>query len=159
MAKGPKWDKGSVFLELTPDKRLQAIFFRDGYSGMVQGPPVNLSRHWHTLSIVWERKKAMIYLDGKQYAISGLSKPFQPDFKTLHLGADHQNNFPAPAQYDDLMIFQARSVKFNPQSCMKMGKGYLLIGMIWIYPAANRLINRKGCIRPRPVLYRCCTQG
>ncbi|NDV27701.1 glycosyltransferase family 39 protein [Desulfovibrio sp. JC010] len=107
MGKGPKWDKGSVFLELTPDNRLQAIFFKDGYSGMVQGPPTKLSKQWHTLSIVWERKKASIYLDGKQYAVAGLPKPFQPDFRTLHLGADHQNKFPAAAQYDDLMIFQA----------------------------------------------------
>ncbi|WP_419781874.1 glycosyltransferase family 39 protein [Maridesulfovibrio sp.] len=107
MGKGPKWDKGSVFLELTPDNRLQAIFFKDGYSGMVQGPPIELSRQWHSLSIVWERKKAMIYVDGKEYAIAGLPTPFQPDFKTLHLGADHQNNFPAQAEFDDLMIFQA----------------------------------------------------
>ncbi|WP_421903678.1 glycosyltransferase family 39 protein [Maridesulfovibrio sp.] len=123
MAKGPKWDKGSVFLELTPEERLQAIFFRDGYSGMVQGPPVKLSKQWHTLSIVWERKKAMIYLDGKLYAISGLPKPFQPDFKTLHLGADHQNNFSAPGQYDDLMIFQTPFNEAQAAALHEKGKG------------------------------------
>ncbi|TIH12862.1 hypothetical protein D0S45_17070 [Marinifilum sp. JC120] len=106
MGKGPKWDQGSVFLEQTSDDRLQAIFFKDGYSGMVQGPPIELSKQWHTLTLVWERKKAVLYVDGKQYAITGLPKPFQPDFKTLHLGADHQNKFPAPGEYDDLMIFQ-----------------------------------------------------
>ncbi|NDV24273.1 glycosyltransferase family 39 protein [Desulfovibrio sp. JC022] len=124
MAKGPKWDKGSVFLELTPDDRLQAIFFRDGYSGMIQGPPIKLSAQWHTISIVWERKKAMIYLDGKQYAISGLSSPFQPDFKTLHLGADHQNKFPAPAQYDDLMIFQAPLNETQSAELHEKGQGF-----------------------------------
>ena len=107
MAKGPRWDKGSVFLELTPENMLQAIFFKDGYSGMVQGPPVDLSKSWHTITIVWDRKKAAVYLDDKQYAISGLPTPFQADFKTLHLGADHQNQHPAEAEYDDLLIFDS----------------------------------------------------
>ncbi len=123
MAKGPKWDKGSVFLELTPDEKLQAIFFRDGYSGMVQGPPVKFSKQWHTLTLVWERTKALIYLDGKEYAIAGLPKPFQSDFKTLHLGADHQNNFSAPAQYDDLMIFEVPLNESQSSELHENGKG------------------------------------
>ncbi len=123
MAKGPKWDKGSVFLEQTPEGQLQAIFFTDGYSGMVQGPPIELSKQWHTVSIIWERKKAAIDVDGKQYAVSGLPKPFQPDFKTLHLGADHQNKFPAPGQYDDLMIFQAPFTETASTALHKNGKG------------------------------------
>lgn len=106
MAKGPKWDKGSVFLELSPENTLRAIFFKNGFSGMVQGPPVILSDNWHSLTLSWDRKKAAIFLDGKQYAEAKLPSPFQADFKTLHLGADHQNNFPSPAEYDDLMIFE-----------------------------------------------------
>ncbi|WP_027720163.1 glycosyltransferase family 39 protein [Maridesulfovibrio zosterae] len=106
MAKGPKWDKGSVFLELSPENSLRAIFFKNGFSGIVQGPPVDLADRWHSLTLSWNRQKTTIFLDGKVYAQADLPSPFQSDFKTLHLGADHQNKFSAPAEYDDLMIFE-----------------------------------------------------
>ncbi|SDK80614.1 Concanavalin A-like lectin/glucanases superfamily protein [Maridesulfovibrio ferrireducens] len=106
MAKGSKWDKGSVFLEMSPEKTLRALFFKDGFTGMVEGQPIQLSNNqWHNISLDWNRTSTSIFVDGNLYAKADLPLPFQSDFKTLHLGADHQNQFPALGEYDDLMIF------------------------------------------------------
>ncbi|MBI9113080.1 glycosyltransferase family 39 protein [Maridesulfovibrio ferrireducens] len=124
MAKGPKWDKGTVFLEVSPERTLRAIFFKDGFTGMVEGQPIQLSKNkWHNIAIDWNRTSASIYVNGNIYAKGDLPAPFQSDFKTLHLGADHQNQFPALGEYDDLMIFDTPLSAEDAQKLSTSGSG------------------------------------
>jgi len=107
MAKGPKWDKNTLFVETTQDNGIRAILFgNDGFLSMVEGTPLPLTTdRWHQIIISWDRKDLTLFIDGQSYASAELPRPFQSDFKTLHLGADHQNSFPAPGIYDDLAIY------------------------------------------------------
>ncbi len=106
MAKGPKWDRNTLFIETTPVNGIRAILFgNDGFLNMAEGAPLPIATdRWHHIIISWDRENLSLFLDGQSYASAQLPRPFQADFRTLHLGADHQNSFPAPGLYDDLAM-------------------------------------------------------
>ncbi|GEM_PF-1629239 len=106
MAKGPKWNKNTLFIETTSKSTIRTILFgNDDFLSMAEGPSLSLAaKSWHQIIISWDRKNLQLFFDGQPYATTELPRPFQADFKTLHLGADHQNSFPAPGIYDDLMV-------------------------------------------------------
>ncbi|XPV77594.1 MAG: glycosyltransferase family 39 protein [Desulfovibrio sp.] len=109
MGKGDAWDKNTVFVETTEKGGLRAVFFGfDGYIGVCEGPAVDWEKQdWRSLALVWKRDYAALYLNGALYAEGGLSRPFQSDFQTIHLGSDHQNGFIASALYDDLTVYSS----------------------------------------------------
>ncbi|NDV19255.1 hypothetical protein GO013_07455 [Pseudodesulfovibrio sp. JC047] len=122
MAKGPQWDKNTLFVETTRKNGVRTILFGTGsFLGMAEGRPLPWEKDtWRHLIISWDRKDLTLYLDGQKYAVSRLPRPFQSDFKTLHLGADHQNSFPAPGLYDDLIVF---SGPIDPQTAKDLYNG------------------------------------
>jgi len=107
MAKGEEWNKHTIFLECAASGALRAIAFGDGkFSGMAETHPLNWSEtKWHYIAISWEGTGIKLYIDGKQEAEGSFTAPFWADFKTLHLGCDYQNKYPAPGLYDDLALY------------------------------------------------------
>ncbi len=131
MAEGSSWNKNTIFLETDSSGMLRAVAFGDSaFSGTTEVGPIDWSKkEWHLIVITWNNNRLNLYVDGKLSSESNFVNPFIADFKTLHIGGDQRNKFPAPGIYDDLSFY---SYTMTPEDVNKLKKASLLKeAMFW----------------------------
>lgn len=107
MAKGERWNRNSLFIEVENSRVLRAIAFgADTFSGMVETATVDWSRKdWHHLVLTWTPAGMRFFVNGTLAGETEFASLFRGQFRSIHLGGDQNNRFVSAALFDDLRFF------------------------------------------------------